>query len=365
MLYLYKPFIPDLAIEDIQETLSQGPLVYAKKGREFEEKFSEYIGVNSSCAVSSGTAALHIALLALEISHEDLVFVPDFTWSSSVNVVEIVGAKPIFIDIDLKTQCMDLLHLEKKLKEHTGHKGKKLIMPVHQHGYPMNMSKISELSKVYDCFVVEDAACAIGSEHNKKKIGSFSDISCFSFHPRKVLTTGEGGMVCTDNSIFSDRIRRFANHGFQSDMKEYLFPGLNYRLTEIQSILGIRSLDYIEEIIFRRKELKNIYFRYLKEFPFLHLPDDNEGHNWQTFLVVLDSSIDRNNFLAKLNSMGINAVRSSNSLCSLPYFINKYGENTQVENSKKVASQGLALPFCDSYGKDQVEQVFDALKKLV
>ena len=363
MLHLYKPNIPKGALKEITKSLENGNLIYGNFCKGFENDFSEYQNLKYSLAVSSGTAALHLALLALDIKKGDIVFIPDFTWSSTVNVIEFVGAIPIFIDVDLKNYCMDIDTLETKVSEYEEIKGKKVILPVHQHGYPMDMEKINIIARKHDCFVIEDAACAIGSELNGKKLGSFSDISCFSFHPRKILTTGEGGMVSTHDSVLSERLRRFLNHGFKADMKDYEFPGLNYRMTEMQAILGIYGLKEVDINIKTRKELKDIYFQSLLEFEEITLPEDNIGHNWQTFLVTLNENINRDSFLERLNNNGINLVKSSNSLTSLEYFINKYGKNLDVPNSRFISSQGVALPFCEAYGAEEVNLVKKEIKK--
>tara|TARA_X000000368_G_C23039736_1_gene716342 strand:+ start:497 stop:1597 length:1101 start_codon:yes stop_codon:yes gene_type:complete len=363
MLYLYKPYIPEAAHKEIIENLKKGNLVYGENCKEFEKRFGEYQDIKYSLAVSSGTAALHLALLALDISEGDIVFVPDFTWSSTVNVVELVGAKPIFIDVDLNNYCMDLLQLKKKIEINKEHKGKKLILPVHQHGYPMDMHALNKIAKKFDCLVIEDAACAVGSTLKEKKIGSFSDISCFSFHPRKILTTGEGGMVATNDSNLSKKIRRLLNHGYLADMKEYKFPGLNYRMTEMQAILGLYGLKDLDERILKRRNLKNKYYEALKDIEGLNFPLDNEGHNWQTFLITLNKKFNRNLILEKLNHAGINIVRGSRSLSSLEYFKKKYGENYEVPNSKYIDSQGISIPFCEAYSDSEVSLVAEALKK--
>lgn len=362
MLYLYKPYIPETAYKEIEESLRDGNLIYGKSCKKFEQDFCSYQNVKYSHAVSSGTAALHVALLALDISKNDIVFVPDFTWSSTVNVVELVGAKPIFIDVDSKNYCMDLDHLEKTIHNYKDHKGKKLILPVHQHGYPMDMNSLSKIAIKYNCLVVEDAACAIGSELDGKKIGSFSDIACFSFHPRKVLTTGEGGMVTTNKADLSERLRRFLNHGFLSNMKEYKFPGLNYRMTEMQAILGIHGLRDLDERIITRRNLKDKYFNALEDIHEINMPSDHPGHNWQTFLITLEVNIDRDSFLDSLNNTGINAVKGCGSLVSFEYFKDKYGENLEVPNSNFIHSQGVALPFCETYGDSEVNLVVEAIE---
>ena len=365
MLYLYKPYIPEKSFEDIKASLSRGNLIYGENCKRFESNFSEYQNIKYSHTVSSGTAALHLALLALEISKGDIVFVPDFTWSSTVNVVEIVGATPVFVDVDLNNYCMDLNHLNNKLEEFKDHIGKKVLLPVHQHGYPMDMEKLNLLAKKNDCLIVEDAACAIGSEFLNKKVGNFSDIACFSFHPRKVLTTGEGGMVATNDSSLSEKLGRLLNHGFLSDMKEYKFPGLNYRMTELQAILGIHGLENLDQRINQRRKLKDEYFEKLQNLQGLILPENSPGHNWQTFLVTLEKSINRDELISVANNEGINIVKASNSLSSLEFFINKYGKNYEVNNSVFISSQGISLPFCEAYSGDEVDLVVKKIKEII
>ena len=360
MLYLYKPYIPKEAYKEIESSLENKNLIYGKYCKEFEKSFSKYLKVNFSLAVSSGTAALHLALLALELKKGDLVFVPDFTWPATINVIEMVGATPVFIDVNPSNYCMDIKLLEKSLENSNNNNCKKVIMPVHQFGFPIDMITINEIADKYNCKVVEDAACAVGSEFNDQKVGSFSDVSCFSFHPRKILTTGEGGMICTNDLELANKIRYLLNHGFSADMKSFNFPGLNYRLTELQAILGIYGIPSLSERIERRKKLKEIYFSKLSNISEITLPENH----WQSFMVVLDKKIDRDNFLKQMNQKNINAIIGSRSVISLNYYKNKYNSGPLMKNSNYLDKHGVALPFCDEYGEKEVLKVVKTIKSI-
>ena len=365
MIYLYRPYLPEEAIQKISESLEKHQLIYGENCKNFESEFSKYLGIKHSLAVSSGTAALHLALLALEIKQGDYVFLPDSTWPSTVNVVEIIGAKPIFIDVSLENHCMDLSKLEETLERFKNHSGKKVVMPVHQHGHPMNLTQLNQLKKNYNLLLVEDAACAIGSTVNDKKAGTFSDISCFSFHPRKVLTTGEGGMVCTDNDIYAENLRRYLNHGFKADMTDFKFPGLNYRMTETQAILGSFGLKELDDRIDKRRKFKDEYFNLLSRMDDFSIPENSPGHNWQTFLVFPNKKINRSEVLEMMNKKGINAIRGTYSLISLEFYKNKYGDQTDLDNSKYLDKQAIALPFSEDYGPEEAKKVVTTLQEAI
>jgi dTDP-4-amino-4,6-dideoxygalactose transaminase len=225
----------------------------------------------------------------------------------------------------------------------------------------MDLTKLHDLKAKYNLLLVEDAACAIGSSYKGKKVGTFSDISCFSFHPRKVLTTGEGGMVCTNNETHADNLRRFLNHGFKADMTDFKFPGLNYRMTEVQAILGSFGLKEIDDRIKKRRRFKDEYFKLLSKMDNFSIPENSPGHNWQTFLVFPKKKINRPQVLEYMNQKGVNAIRGTYSLISLDFYKNKYGDFSDLENSKYLDQQAIALPFSEDYGPEDAKKVVSIL----
>ena len=211
---MIKLSMPDIGLdefEQIKEVLDSGYLVQGDKVDEFENLVKDYLKAKHVIAVSSGTAALHLALLALDIKAGDEVIIPDFTFPATANVIELVGATPVFVDIDLDSFCIDTKKIEEKISSRT-----KAIMPVQEFGQSSDMSKTLEIAERYNLKVVEDAACAFGSEYGEKKIGTIGDIGCFSLHPRKAITTGEGGLLTTNSDEYAEKLRILRNHGIKN-----------------------------------------------------------------------------------------------------------------------------------------------------
>ena len=218
IIRLAKPNISSNAIDEIADVFKSGFLVQGKKVAEFEKNLANYFNVKNAICVSSGTAALHLSLIALNIKQGDEVIVPAFTFPATANVVELVGAKPVFVDINLNDFCIDISEIESKITEKT-----KAIIPVHEFGQVAKIHEIIEIAKKYNLKVVEDAACAFGAEYNYKKIGTFGDTGCFSFHPRKAITTGEGGVILTNNEYIVERLFALRNHGIVYNYGEIEF----------------------------------------------------------------------------------------------------------------------------------------------
>lgn len=210
MIRLTRPYIPDEAIEKCIEVLRSGNLVQGLYAEKFEQAISDYLDVKHAMVVSSGTAALHLSLIALGIGPGDEVIVPAFSFPATANVVELVGAKPVFVDIKLDDFCIDASFIESVITNNT-----KAIIPVHEFGMPANMKPVLKLAEKYKLFIIEDAACALGAEYENRKAGAFGNLGCFSFHPRKAITTGEGGVVVTNDISLAEKIRAIRNHGIE------------------------------------------------------------------------------------------------------------------------------------------------------
>ena len=229
----------------IRKPLESGWVVQGPYVDEFENKWNEYTGSKHSIAVTSCTTALHLSLAALGLKPNDEVIVPAFTWISTANVVEHLNAKVVFCDIDLKTFNIDVNQIEEKISPKT-----KAIIPVHLFGLSVHMGPILDIAQKYNLWVVEDAACGFGARYNGKHVGTFGDTGCFSFHPRKAITTGEGGMITTNDDELAEKMRSIRDHGaamsdFQRHhgakpylLAEHPYAGYNYRMTDIQASLG-------------------------------------------------------------------------------------------------------------------------------
>ena len=215
MLKLSQPNIDENAIAAVADVLRSGQLVHGSEGEAFEKALAQYLGCAEVLLVSSGTAALHVALMALDIGFGDAVIVPDFTFPATANVVAMVGARPVIVDVAPGTDTMSVEKLEAVVKSWKGPERLKVVMPVHEFGCPAEMDAIRRLAQTYDLAIVEDAACALGARYKGSKVGALGDIGCFSFHPRKTLTTGEGGALATNDVGLAARIRRLRNHGME------------------------------------------------------------------------------------------------------------------------------------------------------
>ena len=261
MLYLSEPHISEEAISAVIESLQSGKLVHGPESEAFEKELASYLGCTDVVLVSSGTAALHIALLSLNIGHGDAVIVPDFTFPATGNVVLMTGAKPVIVDVEPRTYNMDPAALETIIKGWQGPERLCAVMPVLEFGSPANMDEISTIAEGNGLTVIEDAACALGADCNEKKAGTVGKVGCFSFHPRKTLTTGEGGAIAVHDSQIAGRMRRMRNHGMEriGNGVQFVEPTTNYRLTNFQAALGRVQLRHLDDWISARRALAGYY----------------------------------------------------------------------------------------------------------
>ena len=251
MIRLTIPSIDDNDINAVAEVIRTGFLVQGKTVADFENVLAEYTGANYAVAVSNCTAALYLSLGALNIGPGDLVITTPYSWAATTNVIELCGATPVFADIDPDTFNIVPKKLKEKVEE-IDKKGElsfiKAILPVHTFGNPADMDGIMEISSKYNIPVIEDAACALGAKYKGKHAGTIGKIGCFSFHPRKAITTGEGGMVITDDEAIPNKIRAIRNHGIDPENPaDFILPGHNMRLTEFQAAFGISQMQKVRQ----------------------------------------------------------------------------------------------------------------------
>lgn len=361
MIKLSVPSIGDEECRVVERVLRSGQLVHGEECELFEKELAQYLDCKEVVIVSSGTAALHLALVALGIGPGDAVLVPDFTFPATVNVIEIVGARPIFVDVDLKTYNITPENIRFAINEWKGAEKIKAIMPVHEFGCPAEMTAIMEIAKEYDLLVVEDAACALGAIYEGKKVGTFGQAGCFSFHPRKAITTGEGGAITTNNTELADKLRIWRNHGIQRSEKgmNFILPGFNYRLTNFQAALGRVQLTKFDSWLRIRYELQKLYRKELIHADIV-IPAEVAGHAWQTFMIVLPKQLDRNDVIAKLKGKGIETNLGAQGLHCLQYYQQKYPEMCQTlyhNHAETLYNNGLALPFHQNILKEEVIKV--------
>lgn len=345
----YPLMIPNITEPDISAVtavLRSGMLTQGEQVGLLEETVSSTTKVDESIAVSNGTASLHLALIALGVGPGDEVIVPAFSYIATANVVELVGAIPIFVDIDLSTFTMDYTKIESVITNKT-----KAIIPVHEFGLAADISKICEIAIRHDVFVIEDAACALGAMENNIHVGSFGDLGSFSFHPRKSITSGEGGIITTKSRKLASICRSLRNHGIDSDNKksmEFIVAGFNYRLTDIQAAMLNSQLTRLNEMLEVKNYLANIYLNELNDDSCI-LPSipENKNHTWQTFHIILDESISQKNFIADLKNKGIGTNYGAQCIPEQTFYKNKYGFDCKVlfPNAYRAYKSGLAIPL--------------------
>jgi perosamine synthetase len=349
--------------------VSQGPRV-----AEFERQFAQYVGAPEAVAVSSCTTALHLALVAAGIRPGDEVLCPSLSFIATANAIVYAGAKPVFVDIDPFTFNLDPHRIENAITGRT-----KAILVVHQIGLPCALNEISEIAARHGLAVVEDAACAIGSEYDGRLIGRpDSLIACFSFHPRKILTTGEGGMITTSDRDIAARLRRMRQHAMNvSDLarhsantvvfESYDEIGYNYRMTDLQAALGLVQLERLPEMLERRRSLAMRYSTRLAMIPWLIVPTEpkNCRHNFQSYMVRLrdDAPISRDELMQELLKRGVSSRRGIMAIHrELPYRDEKWETLLPVTNL--VTDTALVLPLFYEMTDEEQDYVIDCLEQV-
>lgn len=293
MIPIARPYFDENEIANISECLKSGWVTQGPFTEKFEEKFKKFHPAKFAYAVSSCTAALHVAMLALGIHEGDEVIVPAYTWITSASCAEYVGAKIKFVDVDKDSFNIDVTQIEDAITDKT-----KAIVAVHLFGYAAEMDAIMDIAQKHNLFVVEDCACAIGTKYKGKAVGTIGDIGCFSFHPRKAITTGEGGMCTTNDDKLAAKIQQFRNHGAsvvkrgEEFGKPYYMGvfdelGYNLRLSDVQAAMGVAQLDKLEMLLEDRKKTAMYYYNNLKDDERFLLPEIKEenGHTFQSFVI--------------------------------------------------------------------------------
>ena len=360
MIRLTIPEIGDEEIQAVADVLRSGYLVQGQQVQAFEQLVADYVGVRHAVAVSSGTAALHVALLALGVGPGDEIIVPDFTFPATANVVELVGAKPVLVDIDLDTFNIDVTQIRPAITQRT-----KGILPVHLFGQPADMEPILDIADEYGLFVVEDAACALGASYHGRKCGAMGIMGCFSFHPRKAITTGEGGMVVTDSDTLAAQLRQLRNHGMVScnGHNRFELAGFNYRMTDLQGALGVVQMGRLEGIITRRTELADLYHEALAGTAAVIRPVVLDGvrHVWQSYVVLVTESAERDELVQTLRAQGIETTIGTYAVSVQPHYA---ANNGAVPRSYQAYEQSLCLPLHTRMSRADIETVATYLQRV-
>ncbi|MDA8993603.1 aminotransferase class I/II-fold pyridoxal phosphate-dependent enzyme [Flavobacteriaceae bacterium] len=323
----------------------------------FENKFAEYIGVKYAIATSSCTGALHISLLALGIKEGDEVIVPDITWVSTANSVLLVGATPVFADVNEKTWTIDPLSIENKITKKT-----KAIIPVHLYGHPCEMDEILEISKKYNLKVIEDAAPSIGAEYKGQRTGSFGDFAAFSFQGAKLLVTGEGGMLCTNNEELYKKAYKIWDQGRIPGSFWIEELGVKYKMSNIQAALGFGQLYRNDLMVMAKRRINSWYFERLKglrQIDFWQEGSDVKSICWMTSIRLNENSkLDRVAFCNKLKEFNIDSRPVFPTISQYPYWPKKQDKQKQ---STLIADTGINLPSGVCLLKEEVDYICDKI----
>jgi perosamine synthetase len=358
-----------------REPLINGWLTSGPKVREFEQLFAERHNVKHALAVTSATTALHLALVALEIGPGDEVIVPAFTWVSTANVVLYCGANVVFADVDTVTFNIDPEDLKKRITSKT-----KAIIPVHLFGLCANMDDIKAIAG--NIPLVEDGACAAGAAYKATPAGALGTIGCFSFHPRKSVTTGEGGMITTNDDHLADVMSMLRNHGASISEEQrhhgprpYILPdfnmlGFNYRMTDLQGAVGVVQIKKLDTFIDEREKWATWYIEQLADIPWLRTPQVGADykHGWQSFVTFVDESkapCSRNEIMEKLQEQGISTRPGTHAVHMLNYYADKYGiQPSDYPGAQAANDYSMSIPLHNRMVAEDYEYVVVVLKSL-
>ncbi len=361
---LARPDINETDIDAVVNVLRSGHLVQGKNVQLLEEEFSGRHGTTYGIAASNGTATLHLALKAMGIGSGDEVIVPAFSYIATANAVELVGAKPVFVDIDINTFNIDDEQCEKIITPKT-----KAIIPVHEFGLACNIDTICSIASKYQLFVIEDAACALGAKLHGKPVGSFGDIGSFSLHPRKSITSGEGGVLITDKEFLFHKIKQLRNHGIElrEGIMEFIEAGYNYRLTDFQAALALSQMKRLDSILNRKQRLAEIYLNEIKN-PRITLPSvpADRKHTWQTFHLLLPDEYDQVIVMNQLKQKNIGTNYGAQCIPAQEFYQRKYNYDCKVQfpNANRAYKKGLAIPLFEKLTEDQIIYIANSINEL-
>jgi len=361
MIPMAKPVVDNEEIEAVKEVLLSGGLAQGKKVGEFEEAFAAYLGTKYAVAVSSGTAALHLALLAHDLGEGVEVITTPFSFIATANAILFTRARPVFGDIEEKTFNLAPEQVEEKITSRT-----KAILPVHLYGQPCAMDKIMGIARKYNLIVIEDACQAHGAEYKGRKVGSFGT-GCFSFYPTKNMTCGEGGMVTTNRAEIADRIRMLRNHG-QKERYFHIMLGYNLRMTDIVAAIGLCQLKKLEDFNAKRRLNAQELTQGLQNIkgiitPYVSSEVKHVFHQY-TIRVTEEFGISRDALREELTRMGVaTEVYYPLPIHCQPLY-KEQGYNEYLSQVEKAAREVLSLPVHPSVKKKEIQEVQNAFKQI-
>lgn len=361
-----KPYLDKEEAQNAYDTILTNWVTQGPRVQEFEEKFAVYVGSKYSVALSNCTTALHLAMIVSGVKEGDEVICPSMSYIATANAIAYVGAKPVFAEVIPETYNIDVRHVEKLITPKT-----KAILIVHQIGLPADIDLFKQLCEKHNLKLIEDAACAAGSSYKGGKIGSHSDLVCFSFHPRKVITTGDGGMIATNNEAYYNRLKLLRQHGMSVNdrvrhnsatviIEDHLEIGFNYRLTDIQAAVGIKQLEKLDWIISERRKIAEKYNAAFKNITSIRLPLEPEGYitNWQSYSIYIkkECPVKRNDLMQKLLDLGISTRRGVMTSHRETAYKN-FNLVSPLPNSEDASDNSIIIPLFVPMTDEEIEYV--------
>ncbi|MSU75823.1 MAG: DegT/DnrJ/EryC1/StrS family aminotransferase [Candidatus Magasanikbacteria bacterium] len=362
-----KPVVGPTEIKAVVKVLKSGYLSLGPKVLEFEKQFAKFIGTRYACAASSGTAGLHLAIMASGIGPGDEVITSPFSFVASANCILYAGATPVFADIDPVTYNLDPAEVAKKITKRT-----KAILPVHIFGQSVDMAPLMRLSKIHKLKVIEDACESIGADYGGKRVGTFGEAAVFAFYPNKQMTTGEGGMVVTNNQQVYKTCKSLANQGRGDNMQwlDHQRLGYNYRLDEMSAALGLAQIKRISALIKGRRMLADWYTAFFNQFSDLvQIPRIAPGntHTWFVYVLkIVNHNIKRDQVIADLKKRGISSKPYLPSIHLFDFYRKQFGHSPgSFPVSEEMSTHSLALPFYHGLRKSDITHIGNALIKIL
>jgi perosamine synthetase len=359
------PYTDHREIEEIEKVLQTGFFTQGPKVAEFEKLVAEMVKSHYAFATSSCTTALHLALEALEIPAGSEILVADFTFPATANVVVQAGAIPVLVDIEIDTFTVDVDDLRSKITPRTS-----AILPVDTFGCAADMDVILRIAHEAGIPVIEDAACAFGTTYYDRFCGNLGTAGCFSFHPRKAITTGEGGMILTDDDALAEKIQLLRSHGGHrvGYWFEYEAAGYNYRLSDIQGAMGVAQMEKVPFILARKRSLAKQLTEMLSEIPEIKPPCEPGwgGHVYQSYVILVNESLDRDRMIRDLRALDIETTLGTYALHDQPFFQRTYGYATgQLKNSHAAFTRSITLPLYPQMTEKDLETIVSGVKQSI